>query len=370
MKILKYILLLFLLVFITATIFTATLKPDYEIVKSKIINASSSKSFNYINEYKNWQEISQTKQEDPSTKFSFSKRTFGKHSFCIWKGKNENGKLQTVSIKENKEIVQKMTIDGEKTDLVWTFKDTLGKTKIICKVNGKLSFKNKMLSKLSGGIENVLGDSYEKTLDNLNRNLDYEVNVFKIVVNGYLQKTGSYYLHKTITSKNEKVSKNIQILISNLIDYFKKNNLAMASKPFVIYNKTDDANQTTNFSVCISTRNQINIKPESGVASSQIMSFQAVKTTLVGDYSHIQASKDKTLNFISNNNLIEDTTGKYMEVYVISKNDENSPSKWITEIFVPAKSKTSYSSTKRIQDTTVSKPVEPVETNSEEVQNP
>ncbi len=350
MKILKYLLLLAILVFVTTTIFVATLKPNYNIIKTQLIDTQRNVVYNYINNLKNWQEIGFCGDDSNATLYHFNKIFKDKNSSFSWKGKDGNGTILTISTKENQQIVQKMNLNGEKSDFIWTFKDTLGKTKVTWQTKGILSFENKMLNKFSGGMNDIMETKIQKSLENINKNLDFEVNNFNIKIIGYLQKTSCFYLYQTINSKNEKVAKNIQIMILHLDNFFKKNNIIINGYPFVIYNSKDEINQTTNFSVCIATIKELKSYPEANIFSGHLMPFQTVKTTLTGDYSHLDAAKEKTIQYFFKNNLIEDFTKPYIEIYIKSKKDVKSPSKWFTEIYIPAKLKIQYFAPKKQQD--------------------
>jgi effector-binding domain-containing protein len=340
MKILKYILLLLILILIASTVFVATLKPDFDVVRTKIIKAPKSTIFNYVNEYKNWSDFGSWKQDDPSMTFVYPAITSGKGSSYSWNGKDGNGKMTTIYTKQYDSISQKMVFEGSESQVFWSFKDTLGKTKVTWRNKGRMDFPTKIFSAFLGGIDNLVGAMYERSLVNLDKNLDYEINTFSVNVNGYLQKSGGFYLKKTIVSKDSDVAKNIQIMIPNLVNFSSKNKIIAVGKPFVIYNSFDNAKQTTNFSVCTFIKEEIFTSQESEYVAGNFLPFQAVKTTLTGDYSHIAAAKSKTLAFVTKNNLEENFTNPYIEVYSKTKTDIKRPSKWITEIYIPVNSKT------------------------------
>lgn len=339
MKILKYILLLLLLILIASTVFIATLKPDFDIERSKIINAPKSTIYNYVNDYKNYPEFGSWKQDDPSMTFVYAAKTSGKGASYSWKGRDGDGKMQTITTKDNDSIYQKMEYNGSKSEVFWTFKDTLGKTKVTWRNKGKMDFPTKIFSAFLGGIDNLVGNMYERSLANIDKTLDFEINNFEIKLNGYVQKTGGFYLQKTINSNNNDVAKNIQIMIPNIEKFCLDNKIKLNGKPFVIYNSYDDLKKTTNFSVGIPMKEEIFTTVGSEYMAEKLVPFQAVKTTLRGDYSHLKQAKNESLAFIDKNNYVTDASNPYIEVYTKTKTDIKNPSQWITEIYVPVKSK-------------------------------
>ncbi len=340
MKILKYLFLLAILFLTAITIFISTLNPDYKIVKTDIVNVKRNIIFEYVNNLRNWEYFDAQKIENSNIRFSYSRNAIGNGAFINIKNNPSINKIQTVSTKKNETINQIMFDNDKKSEIEWIFKDTLGKTKIYCTMRGKLGFWEKMQLNFAGNSDKILGENCEKSLFNINRNLDYELHKHQIIVNGYLQKKGGFYLHKTVNSKNENVAKNIQIMIKNLLEHCNRNNITTIGKPFVIYNTIDKVADSTNFSVCIFINRQIIISPETGYSISNLAPFQAVKVTLTGDYRYFGSAREKALDYFYTFKLKNDNQNHRIEVYVKTKNEIRNPSEWITEIYFPANTKT------------------------------
>ncbi len=336
MKIIKYILLLFLLLFIALTVFVATLNPEYKVEKSRIIKVSRTSAFNYVNDFKNWNEFGAWKEENPEIKYKFSKNTSGEGSLMSFNSES----IKTIKSKQNESILQEFkSSDGEISEISWNFKDTLGKTKITCKTIGKMSFLNKVTSALQGGVNSKIGTIYEKNLINIEQILDLQINTYAIKMDGFVKKQFGFYIQKTINSKNSNVASNIQIMIPNLMKFIQKNKIQIIGKPFVKYNSTNNSLKTTNFSVCISTKEDLFTDLESEYTSGNLESFQAIKSTLTGDYSHFNEVKTKNLDEMVKLNLVQKTDLPSIEVYVHYKKETKNPSKWVTEFYVPVKLK-------------------------------
>lgn len=335
MRILKYIFLLLLLALFATTIFVATQKGNYDVSRMAIIKSPKSTVFNYVNDYRNWETFGSWKKDDPEMVFNYSKSTIGKGGSYSWSGTEGDGNMTTLSVIENNSIHQKMDYNGSIADVYWTFKDTTGGTKVTWRSKGKMNFGFKIYSFFNGGVNKIIGDMYEKSLSNLDKTLDFELNTFSVKINGTVLKNGGFYLKQTITSKISNVSRNLRIMIPRLIHFFKKNNLEMHGQPFVIYHTYDKAKGITKLSVCIPIQEQVFTSAGSDISSGKLEPFQAVKTTLKGDYSHQKAAWDKTFAFIKKNNLTQNNSSPIVEVF--SKNMEQiaNPSQWETEIYFP-----------------------------------
>ena len=339
MKILKYIFLLLLLAFFALSVFVATQKGDFEVERSKVIKSPKVNVFNYVNDFRNWENFGSWKSDDPNMQFIYPQNTIGKGGSYSWKGINGDGRVVNTSIIENTSITQKMTTEGSVSDVYWTFKDTVGGTKVTWKSKGEMRFKFKIYAAFNGGANKIIGEMYERSLANLDKSLIYEINTFNIKVDGIVKKTGSYYLGQRIRSKTSNVPKNVRILLPKLLYFFSKNKIPMNGKPFVIYHTFDLAKGIAELSVCIPVNKEIFISPGSDIVSGQLQSFDALKTTLTGDYSHLKEAWDKSFEYMTKNNISQNETGSYVELYTVNMEKEKHPSKWITSIYIPIKSK-------------------------------
>jgi len=335
MRILKYILLLALLAVIGLSVYVATQKSEFEVEKSKFIKAQKSVVFSYVNDYRNWEDFGAWKDEDPKMVFTYADTTIGKGASYSWKGNSCEGKTTTIFEKENDSIAQKTIISGNEGSAYLTFKDSANGTKITWHSKGKLGFMDKVYATFKGGATKMIGDTYEKTLAKLDKVISYEMNTYDIKVNGVVQKTGGYYFQQKVTCKISEAPKNISLILPNMLRFFKDNNIALTGSPFVLYTIYDVANNKTTFSVCLPMAEEIYTSEGSDYTSGNLQPFQAVKTTLKGDYSHSKEAWNKTFDYIKKNNLAENQNRNYIEVYSVAAAQVKSPSKWVTEIYIP-----------------------------------
>jgi len=339
MKILKYILLLLLLSFVSFSVFIATQKGHFVIEKSKIIHTTKSNLYNYVNDYQNWEDFMAFMMEDAAMKAHFSKTTIGKGARCTWEGTEGTGTVQTFSVKENDSITQKMDWNGSEFNTTWIFKDTLGGTKVTLKSKGEMSFSYKIYTALHGGATRIIGSLFENSLINLDKSLDYEINTYSIKENGIVTKLGTPYLKQSFTSKISSVVKNTRIVFPKIINFCKQNKIELNGKPFVIYHTYDDKNGLAKISICVPIKEAIMTSDGSDIMSDQLDAFPAIKVTLKGDYSHSKEALAKSKSYLNRNVITPDFKFSHLEVFTISKSDVKNPSKWKTEIYLPIKQK-------------------------------
>lgn len=335
MRILKYIFLLLLLFLVGLTVFVITQKGEYNITKTKIIKTSRATVYNFVNDYRNWETFGSWVQDDKTMRFTYPQLTSGKGASYSWIGTDGNGSMKTISCKENESINQKMIYNDSPSEVFWTFKDTLGATKVSWRSKGKMSVMMKIKAFINGGADYVIGSMYEKSLANLDHTLDYELHTFSIKVNGIVYRPKDFYIDQSINSYESKVVKNLKIMIPKMQSFFEKNKMVMHGKPFIIYHSKNEVAKTVAFSVCMPIKDSVYIMPGSDVSSGKIEAMTAVKITLIGDYSHLKAAKTKAIDYILKNNLKQNFGIKDIEVYVKTIQDIKNPSKWITELYIP-----------------------------------
>jgi effector-binding domain-containing protein len=335
MRILKYIFLLLLLGLFATSVYVATQKGDFDVSRSAIIKSPRPTVFMYVNDYRNWETFASWEKENPGTQFTYGRDSSGKGASYSWVSGSDGGDSKTTATRENESIYQKTNFNGSAANVQWTFKDTVGGTKVTWRSKGQMGFKFKIYSVFQGGADRVIGNMYEKSLANLDKTLDYELKTFNIKVNGIVQKIGGYYIKQTIMSKISNVPKNTSIMLSRMLHFFAKNKIVMNGKPFVLYHTYDTAKGITKLSVCIPIKEEIFISEGSDVSVGKLLSFPAVKTTLEGDYSHLKAAWDKAFEYIDANHITQNTDAASLELYTKSIREVAYPSQWITEIYIP-----------------------------------
>jgi len=336
MKILKYLFLLALLSLVALTVFVATQKGIFSVERSKVINSPKATVYNYVNDFRNYEDFESWSAEDPTIQFTFPNKTAGNGASFYWAGDEGQGNAITLKAVEGESIHQKMKYDGTEADVNWTFKDTLaGKTKVTWKAKGTMSFLFKIYTALNGGSDKVIGTIYEKSLVNIDKNLDYETKTYAIKVNGVVKKTETAYIKQTFTSEIPKINKNARIVIPKLIHFSETNGLSTIGKPFIIYHTYDTAKGLAKISICLPINKEILTSAGSDILAGKLNGFEAVKTTLTGDYTHLNEAIAKTTAYINKEKLTPELAWSHLEILAISKLDVKSPSKLMTEIYFP-----------------------------------
>lgn len=339
MRILKYILLLILLILLALSVYISTKEGDFSVTKSKVINIEKSTLFQYINDYQNWESFLVV--NDKNIKVNRPNNTVGVGGSFNWKSTNGNGSVETTYLKENDSIAQKVSWNGKESNDYITFKDTVGGTKLTWNSKGKLNFMGKIESFFSNGFENKLGSYFDNNLIALEKVLHKEISTYAINLDGIVEVPHQKYLKRLGESTISGFYSVLQESMPLLYNFVRENNIKTNKQKFVVFDKYDVANDKVDFSIASTLMEIIYTTPESEFTVDSIMPHRALKITLKGDYSHSKEAWDKGLDYLKKNNLEQNYSGTFREVYVKNNTDVKQPSQWLTEIYIPVKQQSS-----------------------------
>lgn len=335
MKIIKYIFLLLLLLLVGISVYIATQNGEYTIKRSTFIKVPKEVVFNYVNDYRNWEQWLDLEAQSDAVQFSFPDHTVGQGSSFSWTSSNEQGHFQSLFVKENDSISQKLTLNGAALKSALTLKDSIGGTQLNWTVTGNADFSTKVKATFNGGVELFMAKMFQNSLNNVNTIITKEIRSFSVQVKGIVTIEGLFYVKQTATVKLRDMNSKITPMLQKMNTFFKNSNLQMNGKPFVIYESSDNTNGTITFSVCGPLKEEIFVSDQSDVSIAKLEPFKALKTVLIGDYSHRNEAVKKAMSYISENNITRNTALKYMDVYSVNASEEKSPSKWVTEVLIP-----------------------------------
>lgn len=350
MKITKYIFAIFLLLCSAFFVFIATQNNEYNIIRQNEINLEKENIYNYINNFSTWEDWFDLKDFDKSVKQTFTVKASKNNSSFTWKSSTSNGKITTIKSVPSDTIYQNILIGEDIHKITWCFTSNNKSTIVNWSMKGKASFEWKLKNFLKSGIDAVYGDLFEKSLSNIEQNLITELNSFKITQNGIVSKNASFFIQQKDSCKLDNFQINYQKILESTKQFAKTNNLNTVKLPFVIVYERNIIKNYIIYSVCIATENEILISDENKITSGYFDNYIAYKTTLTGNYSHLQSAQEKTKKAILKSDYVKDTNSNYIEIYKIGLTETKNASKWITELYYPIKKK--YIKPIEIMDTT------------------
>lgn len=342
MKIIKYLLFLFLIVFIAGSIYVATKDGDYSVETSKVINAPAPMLYREVanlSNWKNWKGWSDLE----GMKINFSENASGEGAAMIWEADEiQDGKIITTSAIPYSQIEQSLimttSIGDAEGKILWTFKPENKQTLVTWSLSGSQTFKEKLAFTLQDkDFPEIFKPIFEKSLENLEKNVIQKMEKYSINVDGITEHGGGYYMYTSTASKLGEVNSNASKMIEQVSLYMKKNNISISGKSFVIYNQRDERNGTTIFSAAVPTPSQVITPSGSPVLNGYLTPQKVVKTTLKGNNKNASEAWEKTYRFMEENGLEVDPRGQPFEIYITNPAEVDNPALWVTEIYIPVK---------------------------------
>ena len=335
MKIVKYIFLLLLLAAIAITVFIATQEGKYNIKEEKIINVPKSILYNYINDYRNWENLGVLTNADTTAQYTYSQNTAGNGAAMSWIKNGAKGSIQTLNAVAPDSIRQKSIVNDLDSQIVWHFKDTTGGTKVSVSVQGHQTFTEKAYSLINGNTNKDVQSSLANGLENLNVFLVKELKTFNVDVKGVVYKKSTFYLGHSATGAIADINKQASSIFSRLLAFTKENKIGVNGEPFIIYKSINKEQKTASYTYCIPIKDEIFTAAGSEYEGGKLLAFNALKTSLKGDYSHLPKAWNAAHKHIADNALQENTSGQYVEVYSKNIAQSRRPSTWVTDLYVP-----------------------------------
>lgn len=340
MKTIKNILIIILVLIIGFAIYVGTRPSEFNFERSLTIKAPAEVLYDKVNNFKNWPEFSPWLEQDPNAALSYGNTTQGVGSSYSWAGDIlGEGSMETTKTIKNQSIAQKINFIKPfeaSSNINWTFDAQGAETKVTWQMNGDQDFVSKLFTVFMGSIEENTGPDFERGLFKLDSIVQRDMRVYSIKVNGMAEHSGGYYLYKTTSCKFADFQDKMASMMPEIGAYAISNNISFAGRPFVLYQKWDEANDAIIFSTCIPTTTRI-ISKEPDILTGQLEPFKAIRTTLIGDYSNLKETWETTMSYIESNNHKMDDSGPMIEIYIKDHSYSSNPAKWVTDVFVPIK---------------------------------
>jgi hypothetical protein len=336
MKILKYIFLLLILSAIAATVFIATQSGKYNITQEKVIFAPKETLFGYINDYKNWENLGLLTGADTTAIYNYSENTAGTGAAMQWEKGETRGSIKTLKSQAADSIVQDANINGLGSNLKWHFKDTLGGTKVSVTIKGELTFTEKAQALLnSDKINKTYSLQAAKGLNSLNTFLVSDLKKYNVHVAGKVKKNSSFYLGHSVTTTRAEINQTALANFKKLVDFTGKNKIVTAGEPFILFKNYSHTRDTLTYMLCVPIKEQIFTSQGSEFEGGRLPAFNALKTTLTGDYSHLPKAWAASGKHIAEKALPENPALPYVVYYTKNSKQSRRPSAWVTDLYVP-----------------------------------
>lgn len=338
MKFLKYLLFLILLVIIIGSIIIAVQPSDFNVSRTKTINAPQAVLYNQINDLKKWPSWSPWLEKEPDAKLTYGETTEGVGASYSWEGDIlGNGSIKTIYSTQDS-IAQHIYFGEDTTPstIYWKLSPENNQTNVTWGITGTSSFFEKAYVLFNGGMDKIIGNDYERGLEKLDSVVTTSMNKFSISVNGITEYGGGFYLYKTTSATASNISNTMAEQYGALSNFLNKHNITPTGMPFTIYLEMNAENGNVIMSNAIPVKERIIVTGDSNILCGYMPKLKVLKTTLKGNYTHLGKAWEAARDYISENNL-EPAEEYPFEIYTNDPGDYPNPADWVTEIYIPIK---------------------------------
>lgn len=337
MKILKYLLFLFLIAVIGFSVYIGTKDGAFDVASTKTLQVPLSLTFEQINELKNWQNWGPWMEYDPKITMTFDDKTTGEGAGYSWQSEIiGDGSVKTIAVQENDSLVQEIHFEEANNTMYWTLKPSENTTtQVTWGMKGEHSFMQKVAHFFKKEKQSItLKAMLDKGLENIETVVQEEMNKYSIAVEGIKDYGGGYYMFTTAASKTSELGEKMGPMLGKVNDFMQQNNIPSSGMPFTIYNEWDAINGTTIFSTAIPVSEKI-IVTQGDVLCGLMEPLNAVKIVLKGNYTHLSEAYKAGEDYIFINKLVKNPAHKLFEVYANDPGEIPNPALWETHIYIP-----------------------------------
>jgi len=341
----KFVFKLLLVLALILAIFFAyisTKSNHFDVQQTKLIKAPISSVFKTVNDYKTWKDWTPWMKQDTTLVVTLNEKTVGVDSGYTWKSdKDAGGNMKTISVEDNKQILQKMTFyNSGASDVYWKFKGVKEGTQVTWGIKGDLDLIQKAAFTVVGGAELLFMKTISEGLTNLDSYVTSNIKLpktdnYSITKNGVVVYGGQYYVGLKATCSFEELPKTLDKILPDVLIYCIQNGIKKNGAIFNIYHKYDEKNKRVEVSSCIPIKEKVKVDSKYDVELLEKGKY--FKTTLKGNYSHSDEAWEKAFEYVQNEGLTMQENRKPFEVYVKGHTQAPNPEDWITEIYIPVK---------------------------------
>ena len=340
MKIIKYLLFLFLIIFIAGSIYVATQDGEFQTESSRLINAPAPLLFREVADPANWKTWSAWRNLE-GINMDVTGENTGEGAGFSWQAEEiRDGRIVNTTVIPYNTIKQHLvmqTFIGEAEGTIqWTFEPEGDQTRVTWSMEGNQSFKEKLAFTVQDrDLAETFQPIFEQSLENLEQNVTQKMEAYSINVDGITEHGGGYYMYTTTAARMSEVNTKAASMIEQVKIYMNDNNISIGGQPLIIYNQRDDRNGTTIFSTGVPTPSQVITPSGSEILNGYLEPQKVVKTTLKGHHKNASEAWESTYRYIEENNLMVDQQGQPFEIFITDISEVDNPALWITEIYIP-----------------------------------
>lgn len=279
MKIAKYIILLLLLFGVAFTVFIATQPSLFSVSKEKSIATSKENLYKYLSNFDNWNEWYPEFVNDSTQVITTNTNNTAIH----WLTSNS---VTTTKVFAQDSIYQTKKVDNTEQQYIWSFNTKKDSITINWKIKGELSFKEKLMVLLKGGVDEIFGKDLSKGLENIEKSLTEGYSKHEIKINGFATKHSTNYIQIKDSCAIKDFDKVRKKNLLELLNFAKENKIDTKGSSFTIFKDWNEKDNFTSFAICVPIDFEIVTTSNPKIQGGKLDEFLALKTTLKGSLEY------------------------------------------------------------------------------------
>jgi len=330
---LKYFLLFVLIIIVALGGYFLSLDSEFSVSRERQINAPADLVYLQIADLKNWDRWAPWKEKDSTIKFEYPGSTNKEGDYFRFTDiDGQRKKITNLTLAPDTLVVQSLSSNDEIHEYRWQITPTEKGVKVKWTISGALPFMKRFFA---DQINDMLGPDMVRGLELIDKSVHHDMAKHETIILKPVDLSPTYYLYKTASCKIDSLGKYMDKLLPEVIIYAIKNKVEMNGKPFVVYNKWDEANNSVIFSAAVPTKEKIETNT-GDILTGQTSGGHYLKVKYQGDYKYLREAWDNAYNYIKSKDfMIVDTSREPFEIYAVGHTKSLNPADWITYIYIP-----------------------------------
>ncbi|NVJ67388.1 MAG: SRPBCC family protein [Gammaproteobacteria bacterium] len=349
MAVLRKILLILAILVAILLVVSFFLPKEAHVERTKVINASQEKVFNYLNTSENFNQWSPWFELEPDAKYEFSGAETGVGGKLAWEGeKTGKGTQEIIESNPLSDIKLKLNFDGQPTAYAnYKLEPVDGGTKVTWGFDTPLE--GPIAKYLGLMMDSFIGDMYDKGLSNLKAKVEALPDLETVIVEEpevpieeqshapeivTVNADNIIYLANRSDMDGDKISQALAESYGKLVAFMAENSLNFAGAPIAITTGGSPEEGFWAFEAALPVDFAVEVAEDSDIQFKQSYAGRAVKLVHIGSYMSISSSYEKLGQFVAENGL--EMNGNVWEQYV-SDPEITPENELITHLYFPIK---------------------------------
>ncbi len=332
-KKIKYFFLFILVIAVALGGYFLSLDSEFSISRERQINAPADLVYLQIADLKNWDKWAPWKEKDTTMTFEYPGSTNKEGDYFRFTDiDGQRQKLTNLTLAPDSLVVQSLSSNDQTQEYRWKITPSGDGVKVRWTVSGELPFMKRFFA---DQMDDLMGPAMVRGLELIDKSVHKDMAKHETTILKPVDLSSTYYLYKTASCKIDSLGKEMDKLLPEVIIYAVKNQVEMNGKPFVLYNKWDEANNSVIFSAAVPTKEKVEAT-NGNILTGQTSGGHYLKVKYQGDYKYMREAWNKGYNYIkSKDYMILDTSREPFEVYAVGHTKSLNPADWITYIYIP-----------------------------------